>query len=183
MPIRKHHNYYTYIPPEDRDGNKYWVPIVVKSKDVLFGFSEGVNIGLEIGESSVLYSPSMVLSSERFTDYTTNGQRLHEMDDDELRKYVTDLLLIGIAKNSSEHKDNGCIDIYDYSFHVSCYCGNFFGWENAEMLPDEDLHCEICDRKVIEYIGISDYDMTYDGIDQEKFKDIVIEIKKELGLE
>lgn len=183
MPIDKQGKDYLYEPPEDKDGNKYWVPIVVKNKDVLFGFAEGINLGLEMGESEILYSPSMILSSERFVDYTADGRRLHKMTDDELHEYVTDLLQSGIDRNDSQHEDQGCIDVYDYSFHVSCQCGNFFGWHNANDLPEDDLHCEVCNRKVIEYIGMSDPDMLYEGIDQEVFKDIVLKVREELGLE
>jgi hypothetical protein len=183
MPIEKHDDYYLYVPPEDKDGNKYWVPIVIKNKDVLFGFAEGINLGLDMGESEIAYSPSMILSSERFVDYTADGRRLHKMTDGELHDYVTDLLQSGIDKDSSGHEDDGCIDVYDYMFHTSCQCGNFFGWHNAHSLPEDDLHCEICDRKVIEYIGLDDPDMTYEGIDQDVFKEIVTKVRKELGLE
>lgn len=182
MPIEKQYHHYTYTPPEDKDGNKYWVPIVVKNKDVLYGFAEGVNVGLDLCESAVTYTPSMILSSERFVDYTEDGRRLHKMDDDELHTYVTKLLQAGLDKAESKNEEDHCIDLYDYVFHVSCQCGNFFGWKDSNSLPEEDLHCEICDRKVIEYIDIHDADLMYEGIDQEVLKDTVTKVRKELGI-
>jgi hypothetical protein len=181
MPIKDHSGYYTYIPPEDKEGNHYWVPIVVKNKDVLFGFTEGINMGMEMGEAEVAYAPSMILSSERLTDYTSDGRRLYKMTDDELYKYIKDLLQTTIDKSESNHNDND-IDLYEYVFHVSCQCGNFFGWTDSNDLPEKDLHCEVCNRKVIEYIGLNDKDMSYDGIDQEVFKEKVMEVRKELGI-
>ncbi len=183
MPVEKQTDYYIYVPPTDKYGNKYWVPIVAKNKDVLYGFSEGVNLGLEMGETEVPYSPSMVLSSERLTDYTADGRRLYKMSKDELHEYIINLLQASIDNTESDHSDNGCIDIYDYMFHVSCQCGNFFGWEDAKDLPETDLHCEVCDRKVIEYIELSDKEMMYDGIDQTIMQETVQKIKEELGLE
>ena len=65
---------------------------------------------------------------------------------------------------------------------MSCSCGNFFGYKTPEDVPDHDVDCEMCDRKVLEYIGKDDQDLVYMGIDIETFNKKVYEVKDRLGL-
>lgn len=182
MPIIELNKRLEYRSPEDKNGKHYWVPIVVKNKDTLVGFTEGINLMTSITDSEIIYSPSMALSSERLNDTTIDGRRLYLMDDKELEKYITGLLKKSEARIDSTHEDDECGIADEYYFHMSCgNCHNFFGYRSPNDIPDKDVVCEICDRTVLEYINVDDSDLTYVGIDIDKMNEKIYEIKEKLG--
>lgn len=182
MPLAKVDKDITYISPEDKDGNHYWVPIVIKNKDTLVGFSEGANLLLSMYESDIPYSASMALSSERFIDYTVDGTRLVDKTDEELEEYITEILTQSIDKVNSEHVDDNTDITEEYFFHMSCTCGNFFGYRVPHDIPETNIDCEICGKRVLEYIHHDDEELVYIGMDIDKFNKKIYEVKNKLGL-
>jgi hypothetical protein len=186
MPVYEKDGFTCYLPPKDKDGKHYWVPVVVKDKSYLIAFTEGIWTGLALcdPEESVTYSPSMVLSSDRLVDYTSDGRRLSSMTIEELAKYTAERLETAMyaGRHSHEHPDND-VDMSDYFFTVSCGCGNFVAFSDSELIPAENYECDMCGRTIIEYIDKSDEEVMYEGINQSNYEDFVLKIKDEMHRE
>jgi len=164
---------YKYENPKDNNGVSYWVPIVVKDKQYLVGFLDGVamtaeqlssefnsvleNMECEIEIDSFRFDYSaMGLNSERFTKLLPNGQRCDNFTEEdfiELAEKESEKFIDRVESDNPEN-ENGILDSF---LNLDCpTCGMFYSWDDAKTIPDEDFHCTICDRKLIQYIGYDD---------------------------
>jgi len=172
-----------YASPKTDDNSKnHWVPIVVKNKDVLVGYVEAVTMSSDIYS----ISPSELmhqLCSERFNDVMRNGKRLSDMTLNEKYNYFRELISQTILREKHPENEDGILT--DYSLGISCSCGNFYGFEKLEDLPEENLKCQVCDKTIIHYTSDEDSDYLYDGElqDQEELAAIIDTINEELGIE
>lgn len=176
--------YMYYMPPLSSEGKHYWVPIVVKNKDTLVAFTEGVwsaaaLLSIEDESLSFNYSPSMFLSSDRLIDYTPDGRRLCDMKKNELIEYITAKLDNSkyISDHAHEHPDNDC-DFSDYFLHVSCSCGNFIAYTDPCDIPPDNIECDMCGKTIVEYVHEDDENIMYEGINLVLYEELIAEIKE-----
>lgn len=153
-----------YKAPQDEAGNPLWVPIVIKNRDQLIGFIDGVNMTASIyniDRESMFYT----LSSERFNDIIQNGTRLRNMSNTEFFNHAKDVIENGYVRLSAkESRDNSGTSLNDFCLTLECSCGNFIGFKDCDKIPNEDMHCDICGRIVIQYTNDEDDFYVYDGI-------------------
>lgn len=179
MPIQQKDHQYVYIPPLNHFGKQYIVPIVIKDKSSLLAYQSGVwDIYSIVGER-LDYRPEIFLSSQRFYDLTHHGYRLQDLDKDELLEHVRSLVENGIERLTNNHIDNHVSSLDEYFLPVSCKCGNFHGYKKPEDIPDEDLNCEICGNKIIEYTNLDDHQIEYQGIDTDFYNSIIQTVQSE----
>lgn len=153
-----------YKAPLDKNGKPLWVPIVIKNKDQLIGFIDGVNMTAsiyDIDRESMFYT----LSSERFNDVTKSGTRLRHMDNNTFYKHAVSILEDGYSRVSAlESKDSSGSELNDFCLTVQCKCGNFVGFFDYDRIPTETCQCDMCENILIHYTGVDDCAFVYDGI-------------------
>lgn len=153
-----------YKAPKDENGNPLWVPIVIKNRDQLIGFIDGVNMTASIynvDRESLFYT----LSSERFNDVIQNGARLRNMTNTEFYNHAKNVIENGYDRLSAkESHDNSGSSLNDFCLTLECACGNFIGFKDYDKIPNDDMNCDICGRKVIQYTNDEDDLYAYDGI-------------------
>ena len=153
-----------YNPPKDENGNPLWVPIVIKNRDQLIGFIDGVNMTASIynvDRESLFYT----LSSERFNDTTTDDKKLRDMSDSEFYEHAKNVIENGYDRLSAlESKDNESASLNDFCLTLQCACGNFVGFKDYDKIPTHDINCDVCGRKIIQYTNDEDDFYAYDGL-------------------
>lgn len=153
-----------YKSPKDKDGNSIWVPIVIKNKDQLIGFIDGVNMTASvynIDRESMFYT----LSSERFNDTLPNGQKMRNMSESEFINHAKSVIENGYDRLSAlEAHDNAGTTLDDFCLTLQCSCGNWIGFKDYDKIPNEDMCCDVCGCKVIQYTNDEDDYYVYDGI-------------------
>lgn len=150
-----------YSAPKDEKGNPIWIPLVIKNKDALIGFIDGVNITdsiYDVDRDSIFYS----LSSERFNDTTQSGKRMRDMTGAEFTKHAQSLIQNGFDRAAAMSADNCGLD--DFILTISCSCGNFVGFSDTDSLPEKGMNCDLCGKVMIQYTNENDDAFVYDGI-------------------
>lgn len=171
-----------YKAPKDEKGNPLWVPIVIKNRDQLIGFIDGVNMTASIyniDRESMFYT----LSSERFNDTIQDGTKLRNMSNTEFLNHAKDVIENGYYRLSAkESRDNSGTSLNDFCLTLECACGNFIGFKDYDKIPNEDMNCDICGRKVIQYTNDEDDCYVYDGVPgrgNESLLELINEIQSE----
>ena len=177
--LSKKSNPRIYRSPLNLKSKDYWVPVVAKNRDTLIGFIDGTYSASAITGFEVI-DWTMLLSSERFNDMTTEDKKLSEMTKKELTEYVKNIILDDVLK--SNHYEFTEDILSDYYFSVACSCGNFFGFKTYKEIPKSSMKCNICDRVIIHYTGKDDNYFTYDGKDI-NIDPYILKAKEELGIE
>lgn len=151
-----------YKAPKDLTGNLLWVPIVVKNKDQLIGFIEGINMTASIysiDRESMFYT----LSSERFNDVIRDGTRLRDMTNSQFIQHAKSIIDEGFDRiNALEAVDGGDLD--DFCLTVQCSCGNFIGYKDYAKIPNVNTLCDVCEKTIIQYTNDEDDCYVYDGV-------------------
>lgn len=139
----------------------YYVPAVVKSRDYLVGFLDAVDA---IGSNADIDFDFSCIDSQRFNDVLPNDKR---------RKYLTKVEIESIIDEFNEGRFvrevgvekvvKACIDDPPPYFEVSCKCGNYHRFSYNSEIPETQMKCEICGRILIDYTGVDDDDIKYDG--------------------
>ena len=159
-----------YTAPIDENGNPYYVPIVVKSRDYLLGYIAGLNTAKDIITDVLdtininvdLGSMDVVLDSTRFNDILENGKHESDMSESELKEYFLDIMQDVSDKLTSTNSENDIFD--DVVLKAECSCGlGFYYWKNIESIPHESFKCSNCGKVLIHYTEIDDYDYEYEG--------------------
>ena len=145
--------------PLDKNKKPYWIPIVVENKDILVAFMTGANSVLNAFELSKK-DIDLMFGSERFNDVLPDGRRVGDMSDSEIVKYINTNL---VKEEPQPHIENNPEILKDYYLAVDCTCGMFYGFNNINELPDKDMCCGVCEKKVIVYTGMKDSEFIYDG--------------------
>lgn len=169
-----------YTPPKDNNGKEYWVPVVVTDKSYLCGYIDGMDITMINFDINSTFEPS--LGSEKYNDILPSGIRIGDMTKTEFKNHIKNLIIEEKENHDLRemHPDHD-YDILDYYFQINCTCGNFYGYNAPEELPEQNLYCNMCQKMLIEYTGKTDYDYQYDGAKID-VQDIVELVKKELNI-
>ncbi len=147
--------------PIDENGKEYWVPVVIKNKDVLVSFLNGVHSVLQAFNYD-LNNIDLLLGSERFNDILPNGNRVKNMSDTELLKYIKEEAT-KIKESTNSHVENDNTILSNYYLSIECTCGMFYGFNNQMEIPDKTCECSICGKKLIIYTKRDDSEFIYDG--------------------
>jgi len=161
--------------PIDKEGNPYWIPIVIRNKDYLLGF---INAYHFISDLHIIDINDMeiALSSDRFNDVLINGTRIQSLTRQQLKQTIKKLYFDTPKENHPENKEN---ILNDYYLTINCVnCGMFYAFKNENEVPENDFVCSTCDRTLISYINESDDYFTFDG-DSGDIDEIVSELNNE----
>ena len=149
----------------------YYVPVVVKNKDILRGYINGINFIKESIITSFEDSEYYVdfgkmeygLDSSRFNDYVEDGRRISQMDEDEYRSYLHSKIEEKIRRFKDRHPEN--MSNNECLIDIECSCGfGFYSFNNIEEIPDDGFDCIECSRKLIDFTHKSDDEFEYDGV-------------------
>ena len=175
-----------YKSPTDYNNKPYWVPIVMKNKDSLVGYLNGMNLVTDqLGvEPEGFYA---ILSSERFNDVLRDGRRGGDVNDFDFKEYIRNMMLEDVDRLNMRDEHEGCspLILIDYYLPLSCTCGNFFGFKEAVDIPDKQMKCDMCNHIVIDYTNKDDDDFGYDGIDhlERDIDEMIDDVRDELHLD
>ena len=130
---------------------------MVKNKDDLVGIINGYSAVVEVCNQPDLYKILADLTgSHRYSGI------LHE-DFDVSQHTIQDLLLYvqnRVEKSFEVIERNIQYSVYDdYLLPITCTCGSFTGYATPEAIPEEDVDCANCGRKLIQYIGHTDFEL------------------------
>ena len=174
-----------YSAPLDENGKPYWVPIVVKSKEYLFGFLDSMVFSTQLGDldyNAMLFT----LSSDRFNDVLQSGERMSDMSDERFKKHVKGLLIKDAEHETLKESNTEFAEdiLGNYYLPLNCSCGNFHGFLTPYDLPDEQFECDLCGKVLIEYTGLGDDEFIYDG-EYRDIESVLNDVKDDLenGLE
>jgi len=157
-----------YYDSPTENGTPYYIPIVVKDKQFLIGYLQGMNDGKDLVCDVLRYIDikanfditDVMLSSSRFNDMLENGKRESEMNADELREYLFGIVKHTSAKSSSNSVENNIN--YDSVLQVECICGlGYYSWATYEDIPDKNFKCTNCGKTLIHYCNHYDYEYTF----------------------
>ncbi len=160
-----------YIPPKV-DNKNQWVPIVVKNRDYLIGFVNGIHMIKSIVLDSLknnginidLRGIDLCLDSSRFNDIMETGKKESEVSDQEIRNYYNNIISNKIALIKENHPDNND-NIFNGCFlEVECTCGlGIYMFKSPKEIPEAPLKCQVCGKTLIDYTNVNDDDIEYDG--------------------
>jgi len=152
------------------NGKKYWVPVVVKNKDHLVGYLEGMKImedmildalyqnGIDVNIDSM----ELFLDSLRFNDILQDGRRESELKPDEKKQMLVDLVDNKLKKINDPHVENNIDD--DSVLSIECLCNlGYYSWNNVYDIPNDKFYCVHCGRLLIDYTNIDDSEFDFDG--------------------
>ncbi|MFW6219551.1 MAG: hypothetical protein ACOC33_01655 [bacterium] len=152
------------------NGKEYWVPIVVKNRDHLVGYLEGMKLmedmildslsqnGIDIN----IRSMELFLDSLRFNDILQDGRRESELNPDEKRQMLFNLVDTKLKKINDTHIENNIND--DSILSIECLCNlGFYFWESVYDIPNENFYCIHCGRLLIDYTNVDDSEFDFDG--------------------
>ena len=175
-----------YKSPKDLYGKPYWVPIVMKNKDTLIGYLNGMYIvtdQLGVDPESFIAT----LSSERFNDTLRDGRKGSKITDDDFKEYIKEIVIDDIEKTVLRETHEGCSPLIldEYFLGISCNCGNFYGYKDPKDIPDTTLKCDMCNKLVIDYTEKDEDEFAYDGIQhlERDLEGVIEEVRSELNLD
>lgn len=105
-------------------------------------------------------SSCLELDNTRFNGYAKDGLNLNTIDHEELKEILTNFS--ESQEKAKESGENGEGILADSYFYVSCCCGNFVSFLGPENIPHSNLHCDLCNRVLIDYTGKHDFEFEYD---------------------
>ncbi len=153
-----------YIAPL-KDGKIQHVPVAIKNKDVLVGYLENFTNVLaamvdlvEEPDEDFLINIAPHIDSSRFNGYVDDGVDGNKMSDEEFDDFRRTQVR-NIINASKEHPENHFDDADDYFFEIDCTCGNRACFKTIKEIPEKDFNCDICDRVLIQYLGVYDYEV------------------------
>ena len=171
-----------YIAPKGLDGKPYWVPVVVKSKDYLVGFIDSISVVKQIVDNVEFDALLSTLASDRFNDVLPSGVRISDMNDVQFKEHIKQLILKDqekiILRDKNKEFSNDILD--DYFHAISCTCGNFIGFKTPFDIPENDMDCDLCGKRLLEYTHKDDDEFIYDG-SQRDMESVVVDIMNELN--
>ena len=148
----------------------YWVPIVCKNRDYLIGYLNGVgmrdftytdmlksiNVNLDVDDLDLF------LDSSRFNDLMQNGKRERDLSKKEKQELFTVLFKAKMELLNRTHEENHIE--YDDILSIECECGlGFYAWMDYEDIPHKNFECTECNRMLINYTDVNDYEYEFDG--------------------
>lgn len=161
-----------YLSPKN-DGKHYYVPIVVKNRDVLLGIISGLeysrevmshvlnSVGVPVEELIELNSydaDNIMSASDRFNDILPDGRAESLLTDAEKRSYLENIVKTAYDKLSC---DDNSVRL-DCVLKVSCTCGfGHYTWKNRQDIPTESFSCMECGNVLIDYTNHEDWEYEY----------------------
>jgi len=147
-----------YIAPLTKDGKIQHVTVALKNRDVMVGYIEAFNEFLETLGDYIELTPEIqaqfapCIDSSRFNNYIEDGLDSTNMTDEQIQNHFKEKL-----KNVQTYHPENKSDILDVGyFAIDCECGNFVSFKTKKDLPEKDYKCDICDRVLIQYLGVDD---------------------------
>lgn len=162
-----------YYKPPTLKGKPYYVPVVVKNKDMLLGFLKGkylikqiVNtINATLGFDSIMDYTLIdeYLDSRRFNDIMKNGKKEKEFTNEELFTHYYNEFKTKFEKDKNRNFSDFKVFEKDV-LTIECVCGlGIYSYNNEKDIPDTDFYCHNCGRKIIHYTGHNDYEYDFEG--------------------
>jgi len=161
-----------------RNKKPYWVPIVVKNRDYLIGYLSGKKL-IEMTITDIIKTLNinfnfkdidLFLDSSRFNDILMDGRREHELNAEERKKYFMKMFDEKMTSLNNYHVENTVN--YKDVLSVECSCGyGFYSWSKYKDIPVKRFHCDNCGRVLIDYTDIDDFEIEYDGGENENSKE------------
>lgn len=161
-----------YLSPLS-EGKHYFVPIVIKNKDMLLGIIAGIQASHEltshifksldfpieeIVELNSYDSDNMMIASDRFNDILPDGRIESEMTKSERDAYLKDIIESAYDKMMCE--DNNVA--LDCALKTSCECGlGHYTWKTIKDIPSESFSCVECGRVLIDYTNHDEWEYNY----------------------
>jgi len=154
------------------DDKPQWVPIVVKNKDYLVGYIEGIQLISEIvtgvlNNHKISIDLSCVdpcIDSSRFNDILENGKREADCSNEYLKKYYENIVKNRIELLNDTHPENKGEFENEIFFQIQCNCGlGIYIFKTANEIPEEPLKCSNCGRTIIDYTGCTDDKIEFEG--------------------
>lgn len=178
-----------YDPPRKKDGTQLYVPVVMPNKDALVWYLTGfhkatANIAeaLEVSPDNENEDEEMItdirltnpngfnlftIDSTRFNAILPNDKSESTMTDDDIEEFYEHLQnKISVAEESghAENVDPGTIDLGFFSVECpECNWEKPVTFPSPKDIPDTDVHCKCCGRKLIHYTKVADSLFTYDN--------------------
>jgi len=158
-----------YHSPKDVN-KEYWVPIVVKNKDYLVGYINGMNMiqnilvdGLkQVGVDLGTWDIDLCLDSTRFNDMLENGKHESQLTQEELKTYYETSVKEKFEISQEKHPDNDPKIFEDVFLKVECSCGlGIYTFKREQSIPETNIKCSICGRTIVDFTGHSDTDYEY----------------------
>lgn len=157
-----------YIP-HTLNNKPYWVPIVVKNRDYLIGYLKGIKLIENILSDSLkvvglnlnLDIIDLFLDSSRFNDILEDGRRESELNENEKKAILIDIIKNKTHKLNNFHVENETE--YDDLLNIDCKCGlGYYSWKEEFDIPIENFKCSICGKLLIEYTDHDDSEYVFD---------------------
>jgi len=161
-----------YLSPIS-EGKHYYVPIVVKNKDMLVGIISGIQASHEllsnvfktldfpieeVIEINSYDSDNLMVGSDRFNDVLPDGRIESEMTDKEKRLYLEDIVKTAYDKMMCE--DNNVS--LDCALKTSCECGlGHYTWKTVKDIPSESFSCLECGKVLIDYTNHDEWEFDF----------------------
>jgi len=162
-----------YPAPLDENGNPYYVPIVVKNKDTLVGYLDGVAYTQMISDMifKSLKIPISIngfdlnLDSSKFNDVLPDGTRAGDLSDSELKNIINSKIKdkqdFEDSRNTNPENNENILDPTFLS--IDCTnCGGYYAFKTVDEIPKENFSCGICGRVLIQYTNLDDSEYKYD---------------------
>ena len=167
-------------PPIDKNGKEYWIPVMIKNRDVLLGFLDAFSQFSSFYEIPTASDVNVIISSDRYNDIMPDDIRVREVTKIVLKEKI--LEMIDIECGRAEHVENSIGVLDSNLLNLDCKsCNNFISFKEQKEIPEKSFNCPNCGRCLIHYTNIDSSDIKYDG--NEKILDeVMIDINKDLGL-
>lgn len=155
----------------------YWIPIVVKNKDFLVGYIQGINLIKRIVEETAkkldlnfsFMGHDLCLDSSRFNDITEDGRLERNLSENEMKEYYQSMIERKFSRFTVAHPENNQNLYKENVLTIECSCGlGFYTYKNYRDIPDKTTECQLCGKKIIDYTSCDDENFEFDGKRYEK---------------
>ena len=127
-------------PAPTKDGKPYWIPIVVKNKDFLIGYLDGINTLLETTKLEEGTKVELMLDSTRFNDVLDEkGTRVSKISKEEVKKILREEEEESENIGTTDHPDNKEGILQPSYLEMQCSCGYYYNFKSAKNIPEESL--------------------------------------------
>ena len=148
-------------PIDPKTGERYFVPCVIKNRDALVYYTMGVNqcahsIIEQLPETGELKT-NLELYSLRFNDILPDGKKINELTKEDYTHMEKEIA----ERQKAVHPDND-IKSEEHFFGLTCpHCGNPYVFKSPDEIPYEKFKCGLCDKVLIDYTGVNDWEYEY----------------------
>lgn len=160
-------------------GKYQFVPVVIKNRECLVSFIDQFHvIVLNIRELledipsikkslkedivDMIQTSCLALDNTRFNGWAKDGINLDNIKKEELVELIRQSE--ESANDAEVDGENGKDILESDYFHIHCACGNYVNFKGPHEIPEHNLKCDICERILIDYMGLHDHEIEYDEV-------------------